>query len=60
MNASRVVFKRFAAVSSLVFVFSSLVSLAACGDDGSSGSDSGNGDGAVYASVDDWRGAFAM
>lgn len=53
MNNLRVVFKRFAAVSSLVFVFSSLVSLTACGDDGSSGSDSGNGDGAVYASVDD-------
>ena len=35
MNALRVVFKRFAAVSSLFFLFSSLVSLTACGDDGS-------------------------
>ncbi len=53
MNNLRVVFKRFAAVSSLVFVFLSLVSLTACGDDGSTSSNSGKGDGTVYASVDD-------
>ena len=44
---------KFAAVTSLVFSLSSLALLAACGDDGSTSSDSKNGVGAVYASFED-------